>query len=210
MTPTSLVRFGARDYDPLAGRWTAKDPIRFGGGTANLYAYCHNNPVMYIDPEGLKIWVSQNNTEAQNAQLQQLQETLYTTAIGQELLTAAELSSVDIVLTVSDNKNLYRELELGPPGPGLTNYYDGVADVYIDLNWLKTYRPVEPSDLLNPITVLAHELAHSLQEHYRENPCPDGDLTGIFRGIDDPSDEGYALSIEAQIRKDFGLRERTW
>jgi RHS repeat-associated protein len=28
---TGLVRFGARDYDPETGRWTAKDPIGFGG-----------------------------------------------------------------------------------------------------------------------------------------------------------------------------------
>ena len=27
-----LVRFGARDYDPETGRWTAKDPILFDGG----------------------------------------------------------------------------------------------------------------------------------------------------------------------------------
>jgi RHS repeat-associated protein len=29
---TGLVRFGARDYDPSVGRWTAKDPIGFAGG----------------------------------------------------------------------------------------------------------------------------------------------------------------------------------
>jgi RHS repeat-associated protein len=33
---TGLVRFGARDYDPQTGRWTAKDPIGFAGGHANL------------------------------------------------------------------------------------------------------------------------------------------------------------------------------
>jgi RHS repeat-associated protein len=27
---TKLVRFGVRDYDSETGRWTAKDPIRFG------------------------------------------------------------------------------------------------------------------------------------------------------------------------------------
>ena len=34
-----LVRFGARDYDPTIGRWTAKDPIDFAGGDTNLYGY---------------------------------------------------------------------------------------------------------------------------------------------------------------------------
>ncbi len=34
---TGLVRFGARDYDPMVGRWTSKDPIRFDGRQANIY-----------------------------------------------------------------------------------------------------------------------------------------------------------------------------
>src|SRR6185503_20943104 len=37
-THTSLVRFGARDYDPAIGRWTAKDPTGFKGSSANLYS----------------------------------------------------------------------------------------------------------------------------------------------------------------------------
>jgi len=51
---TGLVRFGVRDYDAETGRWTAKDPIRFAGGQANLYAYVHNDPVNYVDPSGLQ------------------------------------------------------------------------------------------------------------------------------------------------------------
>jgi RHS repeat-associated protein len=49
---TKLVRFGVRDYDALTGRWTAKDPILFAGGDANLYAYAGNDPVNRIDPRG--------------------------------------------------------------------------------------------------------------------------------------------------------------
>jgi len=54
---TGLVRFGYRDYDPDTARWTAKDPIGFAGGDTDLYGYCLNDPVNFIDPEGL--WVAQ-------------------------------------------------------------------------------------------------------------------------------------------------------
>ncbi len=50
---TGLVRFGVRDYDPTIGRWTAKDPIDFGGGDTNLYGYVGDDPVNWVDPEGL-------------------------------------------------------------------------------------------------------------------------------------------------------------
>ncbi len=49
---TKLIRFGARDYDPETGRWTAKDPILFAGGDTNLYSYVGNNPINFVDPTG--------------------------------------------------------------------------------------------------------------------------------------------------------------
>jgi RHS repeat-associated protein len=50
---TGLVRFGARDYDAPTGRWTAKDPIQFTGGDTNLYGYVMNDPVNFLDLNGL-------------------------------------------------------------------------------------------------------------------------------------------------------------
>ncbi|QTA84136.1 RHS repeat domain-containing protein [Desulfonema magnum] len=54
---TGLVRFGHRDYDPEIGRWTAKDPIGFGGGDTDLYGYCLSDSVNLIDPEGMSHWL---------------------------------------------------------------------------------------------------------------------------------------------------------
>jgi len=42
------VRFGARDYDPMTGKWTAKDPVDFAGGDLNLLSgveYVDQNPI---------------------------------------------------------------------------------------------------------------------------------------------------------------------
>jgi RHS repeat-associated protein len=49
---TGLVRFGARDYDAVGGRWTTKDPVRFAGGL-NLYEYAGSDPLTRTDPSGL-------------------------------------------------------------------------------------------------------------------------------------------------------------
>ncbi|NTW88969.1 MAG: RHS repeat-associated core domain-containing protein, partial [Desulfobulbaceae bacterium] len=41
--------------DPATGRWTAKDPIGFNGGSLNLYGYCLEDPVNWVDPMGLDV-----------------------------------------------------------------------------------------------------------------------------------------------------------
>ncbi|HSW60815.1 MAG TPA: RHS repeat-associated core domain-containing protein, partial [bacterium] len=49
---TGLVRFGARDYDPMVGRWTSKEPLGFNG-SSNFYVYAENDPVNFVDVNGL-------------------------------------------------------------------------------------------------------------------------------------------------------------
>jgi len=49
---SGLIAFGMRYYDPTLGRWTTPDPAGFVDGP-NLYAYVHNNPLLYADQYGL-------------------------------------------------------------------------------------------------------------------------------------------------------------
>ncbi len=44
---------GLRYYDPATGRFLTRDPVGYEGGI-NLYTFCGNNPVNYIDPLGLE------------------------------------------------------------------------------------------------------------------------------------------------------------
>ena len=48
---TGLSDYGFRDYSPAHARFITEDPIRDG---ENWFAYVGNNPVNWIDPDGLK------------------------------------------------------------------------------------------------------------------------------------------------------------
>jgi RHS repeat-associated protein len=50
---TKFVRFGARDYEPVAGRWTSKDPVRYRSQELNFFVYALSDPVNSLDPTGL-------------------------------------------------------------------------------------------------------------------------------------------------------------
>ena len=51
LSETGFVYFGRRYYSHEIGRWITPDPAGFADGL-NLYAYVHNQPLTYIDPDG--------------------------------------------------------------------------------------------------------------------------------------------------------------
>jgi RHS repeat-associated protein len=50
---TGLYYYRARYYDPHSQRFLSEDPLGFGGGDVNLYAYVQNRPTQLTDPLGL-------------------------------------------------------------------------------------------------------------------------------------------------------------
>ena len=51
---TGLYYYRARYYSPTLQRFISQDPLGFGGGDTNLYAYTGNNPISFNDPFGLE------------------------------------------------------------------------------------------------------------------------------------------------------------
>ena len=65
---TGFSYFGARHYNPSFSIWLSVDPMSDKYPGVSPYAYCANNPVRLVDPNGEDIWTIDADGKIQREQ----------------------------------------------------------------------------------------------------------------------------------------------
>ena len=172
---TGLYYLRARYYDPTVGRFISEDPAEDG---LNWYVYCGNNPVMFVDPSGLVITFSGNNSDdflkyiRQNAgdsryDLNKKGELFINTDM-KNTLTGGSPTFVDMLKKgMTNNDVIIIKLEKTSTGSSLTRCFSDGIEVMPSLytkDGFNGNRNVEITihDGKNAEFDLVHELSHGL------------------------------------------------
>jgi RHS repeat-associated protein len=89
--------YGAMFYDPELGRWHSVDPKANKYYFVSSYAYCVNNPVICIDPDGRDIYIVNKDGSVAG------KLTLSRTSLGKEIWNKYANSKTDDVYISSQN-----------------------------------------------------------------------------------------------------------
>ena len=161
LAEAQLYLYAYRVYDPVAGRWTQRDPIDYQD-SVNLYQFCGNNPVNKLDPFGLadkdennKLIVS--GTEAFKEKANAAIAEIESTPGGKELIDSLRSGSHYTRIEESPGKNTIMNAS-----PTKSGDKTG-SDCVIYWNPTKTTGGTDSSGSKTrpPFVGLAHEMGHA-------------------------------------------------
>ena len=124
-----LTDYGARFYDSFLPRWTTPDPLAEKYYSISPYAFCNNNPVNFVDPDGRSTWVVANPD-------------------GTYTIEGGNLDDNDLniyVVTYDEDGNMIIGESIGKTS-SITSFYDGDKDDNNEIKGWKTGSVINPND----------------------------------------------------------------
>jgi RHS repeat-associated protein len=182
---SGLMLLGNRYYDPAIGRFISQDPAQ---DESNWYAYCGNNPLVAVDPIGLKLLYSgfKHHPKALT-KIKAAIARIATTPRGKTLVNSA-VNGRSTVTIQFDKENSGQTVVNGddPKRQGMSsrgvNDPTATATILIDPNdHLLKNLPGDDGAGTVPWTterVLAHELGHAVGAADDDGP---GDMNNVLR-----------------------------
>ena len=144
---TPYSDYGARQYSSASGRWIAVDPLAEKYYSYSPYAFCNNNPVNFVDPDGEKIYFANGSSDNFKEKVSEALKLMIFSGTAGDLLRL-ELSDIN-----------YYIAEVSYEKGGKWNRFNRKSKtIYWDPNAI-----VETTEYLymSPMTILAHEAAHA-------------------------------------------------
>ena len=152
--------YGARQYSPALPSWDRIDPLAEEHYSVSPYAYCNNNPIRFIDPDGRQI-VGVTKKDAQN-----FRDDVY------KVLADDKYSGVRELITIKGNK--FNKID----GDALTKVLDGVTlsideRTYIDMvtNTINS-KDVHKVEYVNISGDVSLEGGNAINDHFKNNNLP--------------------------------------
>lgn len=185
-----LLDYGARMYDPEMARWMSLDPKAESRIDISPYAFCSNDPVCRIDPDGrLDDWYKDHITG----------EYKWTDATSQNELNSMKVNGTYLGEALMIFEGSYDE-RLGTDGKiGTENSVSALLTVY-GINGeddIKTYEAITVSSDPKIYSMIANGEYKARQRQMSTSPYAKGSLTYLVTLPDDTT----KLPVEGGINK---------
>ena len=222
--------YGARQYSPVLARWDRKDPLCEKYYSISPYAYCGNNPVNAIDPDGRYITYQNGNKSYIYYKGDFYENKRKKDGNGNWIITGAKVKPT--FDHMSRTLNALRKMD-NSENPTIKKVFDAVSDlndsyehriqrsltnkshtepvdcwqsdIYISFYYVENYK--EQGDFenvgLTDYELIGHELKHSFDNKQSKNSNDVDKTSGI------EMDEIEAVVFENLIRVEEGKDIRT-
>ena len=141
--------FGARMYDADLARWTTPDPLAEKYPGISPYAYCNDNPVNFVDPDGEKLYFANGVSDTFKKKFKEVIKFMNSKG-----------TSGDIAKLHNSKTIYYIDEAVIEKGKHWSAFDPQQKTIYWDPDIL-----VETPDniYVSPATILAHESAHAVK-----------------------------------------------
>ena len=173
--------FGARHYDPVLMRWTTTDPLAEKYYGVSPYAFCDNDPVNFVDPDGERLYFAKDVSDKFKKQFAETIKFMNSKGTSGDIARLHSSETVYYIGEASRGKehwnhfNLHTRTILWDPN----TIYESPENMFV-----------------SPATTLAHEVSHALRYDTAMNSDDPDVKANYIRALQSDSANKYGSQEE--------------